>query len=120
MRISYWSSDVCSSDLQWVIGEDTPIPIVPIVVNCFAPPLPSLSRVVAVGHALRDAIAALGTDKRVAIVATGGLRSEEHTSELQSLMSSSYAVFCLKKNKKPYTRYTKTITPIYNAVMRER
>src|SRR3546814_2239389 len=28
------------------------------------------------------------------------LRSEEHTSELQSLMSSSYAVFCLKKKKK--------------------
>src|SRR3546814_3604238 len=34
---------------------------------------------------------------------TGGLwvkRSEEHTSELQSLMRSSYAVFCLKKKKK--------------------
>src|SRR3546814_16460798 len=90
MLIGDGSSDVCSSDpiafsdriaidhgishaFQWVIGEDTPIPIVPIVVNCFAPPLPSLSRVVAVGHALRDAIAALGTDKRVAIVATGGL-----------------------------------------------
>src|SRR3546814_7630769 len=29
-----------------------------------------------------------------------GLRSEEHTSELQSLMSISYAVFCLKKKKK--------------------
>src|SRR3546814_8930702 len=29
-----------------------------------------------------------------------GLRSEEHTSELQSLMRISYAVFCLKKNKK--------------------
>src|SRR3546814_4239850 len=28
----------------------------------------------------------------------GGLRSEEHTSELQSLMRISYAVFCLKKN----------------------
>src|SRR3546814_5652910 len=28
----------------------------------------------------------------------GGRRSEEHTSELQSLMSISYAVFCLKKN----------------------
>src|SRR3546814_8363525 len=28
-----------------------------------------------------------------------GSRSEEHTSELQSLMRSSYAVFCLKKNK---------------------
>src|SRR3546814_6926331 len=30
----------------------------------------------------------------------GQMRSEEHTSELQSLMSSSYAVFCLKKKKK--------------------
>src|SRR3546814_4413882 len=29
----------------------------------------------------------------------GGLRSEEHTSELQSLMRTSYAVFCLKKKK---------------------
>src|SRR3546814_10866197 len=29
-----------------------------------------------------------------------GLRSEEHTSELQSLMRISYAVFCLKKNNK--------------------
>src|SRR3546814_9031804 len=29
----------------------------------------------------------------------GGARSEEHTSELQSLMRSSYAVFCLKKKK---------------------
>src|SRR3546814_1587041 len=33
------------------------------------------------------------------------LRSEEHTSELQSLMRISYAVFCLKK-KIPYTRTT--------------
>src|SRR3546814_3353815 len=31
-------------------------------------------------------------------------RSEEHTSELQSLMRISYAVFCLKKKKKPNTR----------------
>src|SRR3546814_2803758 len=30
----------------------------------------------------------------------GGERSEEHTSELQSLMRTSYAVFCLKKKKK--------------------
>src|SRR3546814_8355389 len=36
-------------------------------------------------------------------------RSEEHTSELQSLMRISYAVFCLKKkNNKIYTVYTKT------------
>src|SRR3546814_3575473 len=33
-------------------------------------------------------------------------RSEEHTSELQSLMRTSYAVFCLKKKKKP-ARMTK-------------
>src|SRR3546814_2134779 len=32
-------------------------------------------------------------------------RSEEHTSELQSLMRISYAVFCLKKKKKPYVNY---------------
>src|SRR3546814_2185308 len=31
---------------------------------------------------------------------TGRTRSEEHTSELQSLMRNSYAVFCLKKKKK--------------------
>src|SRR3546814_10462344 len=31
-----------------------------------------------------------------------GIRSEEHTSELQSLMRSSYAVFCLKQNQHTY------------------
>src|SRR3546814_1256227 len=36
-----------------------------------------------------------------------GSRSEEHTSELQSLMRISYAVFCLKKNKK--SNYDTTI-----------
>src|SRR3546814_4864569 len=44
----------------------------------------------------------------------GSLRSEEHTSELQSLMRISYAVFCLKKKKKetkqPYTRHNSTHT----------
>src|SRR3546814_6638314 len=35
------------------------------------------------------------------------LRSEEHTSELQSLMRISYAVFCLKKKKQPQTRRTR-------------
>src|SRR3546814_2047734 len=33
-------------------------------------------------------------------------RSEEHTSELQSLMRISYAVFCLKKKNKPRNRHT--------------
>src|SRR3546814_9132766 len=37
--------------------------------------------------------------------AGGGLRSEEHTSELQSLMRISYAVFCLKKKKHKMNKY---------------
>src|SRR3546814_968806 len=53
-------------------------------------------RVVAVGgRHLHPAIAARGDD-------AFDLRSEEHTSELQSLMRISYAVFCLKK-KNPFT-----------------
>src|SRR3546814_2738227 len=44
--------------------------------------------------------------------ADGYLRSEEHTSELQSLMRSSYAVFCLKKTKTKieYNNKTKLYT----------
>src|SRR3546814_5047402 len=38
---------------------------------------------------------------------TGAERSEEHTSELQSLMRISYAVFCLKKKKKTKTKDNK-------------
>src|SRR3546814_5162139 len=41
------------------------------------------------------------------------LRSEEHTSELQSLMRISYAVFCLKKKKKIYTQ---TLTIILTSI----
>src|SRR3546814_5243211 len=36
----------------------------------------------------------------IALIAFAWYRSEEHTSELQSLMRTSYAVFCLKKKKK--------------------
>src|SRR3546814_1903318 len=35
----------------------------------------------------------------------GTARSEEHTSELQSLMRISYAVFCLKKKREKHTKY---------------
>src|SRR3546814_11568810 len=38
----------------------------------------------------------------------GGSRSEEHTSELQSLMRISYAVFCLKKKKDELTEVSDT------------
>src|SRR3546814_10577512 len=46
--------------------------------------------------------------KRLFAASVTGLhgRSEEHTSELQSLMRISYAVFCLKKNKSRLTSYT--------------
>src|SRR3546814_10713625 len=39
--------------------------------------------------------------------APAGIRSEEHTSELQSLMRISYAVFCLKKKKKTSKKATR-------------
>src|SRR3546814_10462090 len=51
--------------------------------------------VMAAVHAVGGDLAAAG----LALAEMGGLkRSEEHTSELQSLMRISYAVFCLKKN----------------------
>src|SRR3546814_8057746 len=43
-------------------------------------------------------------------------RSEEHTSELQSLMRISYAVFCLKKKKKQPLKYTKTTYTAINSI----
>src|SRR3546814_7868735 len=44
------------------------------------------------------------------IIAWQGLRSEEHTSELQSLMRISYAVFCLKKKNHNQHEYRHTYT----------
>src|SRR3546814_3077771 len=49
---------------------------------------------------LRTDARALGIEIGADRVARGFARSEEHTSELQSLMRISYAVFCLKKKKK--------------------
>src|SRR3546814_9432081 len=50
----------------------------------------------------------LGGDRGDAGEGVGGQRSEEHTSELQSLMRISYAVFCLKKKNKDVTLTTFT------------
>lgn len=61
-----------SHAVQWLVGEHQ-IPIIPIVVNCFAPPLPGLRRCLELGLALRKAIASLPDNRRVAIIATGGL-----------------------------------------------
>src|SRR3546814_8111146 len=54
----------------------------------------------------------LGRRGRVRTGALPGLRSEEHTSELQSLMRISYAVFCLKKKTTHRYRHTE-ITVVY-------
>src|SRR3546814_2061230 len=113
MRISDWSSDVCSSDLT-IAGvvtrnvnslEDCE-EINRIYVRCGMVPAPvdvlwenqQKARVVTVLVA-----ESVETGQIVGTV-TGVdherlFRSEEHTSELQSLMRISYAVFCLKKKK---------------------
>src|SRR3546814_9115801 len=48
---------------------------------------------------MRQAIETSRTERQALMKAPPVVRSEEHTSELQSLMRISYAVFCLKKNK---------------------
>ena len=61
-----------SHAIQWLIGENE-IPVIPIVINAFAPPLPSMNRCLDFGAALTKAIAELPNDMSVAVVATGGL-----------------------------------------------
>src|SRR3546814_9398840 len=51
------------------------------------------------GYTYSDTNVGAGGAATGAVGATGTVRSEEHTSELQSLMRISYAVFCLKKKK---------------------
>src|SRR3546814_2564118 len=104
MRMSDWSSDVCSSDLDEGLEQRTDRAL-------------GLDRAVEAGLA---EIAAADHRQHVAVVDVGhhhaglqrrpllvvqrferarhrALRSEEHTSELQSLMRISYAVFCSEK-----------------------
>src|SRR3546814_7692705 len=64
---------------------------------------PLVDRLLTVGPTL----GALRTLRDIcAITGARPLRSEEHTSELQSLMRISYAVFCLKKKKQKKTHNT--------------
>src|SRR3546814_10181055 len=64
-----------------------------------APKIHTLEQIAAVEPAAADEQAAVRP-----AVGGGAGRSEEHTSELQSLMRISYAVFCLKKKKKNNTK----------------
>src|SRR3546814_4719602 len=102
MRISDWSSDVCSSDLiadrLYVRAADLPegevrVPLKEIHLNrC-----PAL---IQWEHLREPDFQRLAIDPAVVEARAARLRrSEEHTSELQSLTRISYAVFCLKKKK---------------------
>src|SRR3546814_10622976 len=67
-----------------------------------------------IGHVGFHLLQCLDVDQRALVGGAGQARSEEHTSELQSLMRISYAVFCLKKNKTPQsTRHYHHLSHIY-------
>src|SRR3546814_1363402 len=109
MRISDWSSDVCSSDLQaahaaeighlGVRQRDAAAESGRTQTFAFEQRLADFTRVEAERTA--GEIADEGKQRlfRIELNMRAHGRSEEHTSELQSLMRNSYAVFCLKKKK---------------------
>src|SRR3546814_1680778 len=122
MRISDWSSDVCSSDLylaSFLILEGLMLGVFSardaiVFYAFFEAMLIPMFIIIGVWGGPRRVYAAvkfflytfLGSIFMLAgliyLYIKGG-RSEEHTSELQSLMRISYAVFCLKKKKTTYT-----------------
>src|SRR3546814_4559510 len=122
MRISDWSSDVCSSDLLVVRLFLAPDHVGGLVALEFGGQQLARERVqlldadqrhvvgLALVHVFEQVVVDLARAQHDALCllrVAGGVgdqvletRSEEHTSELQSLMRISYAVFCLKKKKK--------------------
>src|SRR3546814_10539729 len=94
MRISDWSSDVCSSDLDL---RDLHIALRAGGCDGERPSAKHDIFSIEKGDG-RVASAHHQIGKLADVTLTPG-RSEEHTSELQSLMRISYAVFCLKKKK---------------------
>src|SRR3546814_7156336 len=96
MRISDWSSDVCSSDLHSRHGRaGFVVPRMGIQFGRGAS-VAMATLCFYVGVQLMP-LADVTAVQFVSPVFVALLRSEEHTSELQSLMRISYAVFCLKK-----------------------
>src|SRR3546814_8872643 len=111
MRISDWSSDVCSSDLDRTLRpppEGRGLLHRSLGHRCCAFPLPrngSCAPPRRSGHRRHRSSSRPRREVCQAVAAPplqllGKLRSEEHTSELQSLMRLSYAVFCLENKQK--------------------
>src|SRR3546814_4178615 len=118
MRISDWSSDVCSSDLFLEVGfgggehlawQAARHPAAGfLAAEYFITGVASLLghlRAAGSGAPLRLYI---GDARDLLDCLPDAVRSEEHTSELQSLMRISYAVFCLKKKNKQLILITYT------------
>src|SRR3546814_3410252 len=121
MRISDWSSDVCSSDLQQHLHRTGRAVWQRQLVHFTESQLLELGcgflarrqhTATYLARCSRSLLQNRSTVVNNVIRSRSGRRSEEHTSELQSLMRISYAVFCLKKkknNKKEYDiLHTKT------------
>src|SRR3546814_9446631 len=108
MRISDWSSDVCSSDLMKITVPPA-LRAVSVAISvsalcCICPgAFAECCATDGPPRTMRQAanmLAAITLNFCMAVSFSEGeliLRSEEHTSELQSLMRISYAVFCLQK-----------------------
>src|SRR3546814_5216223 len=105
MRISDWSSDVCSSDLRRAVACLAAASGAGEGGRLHRHPRPALLGRRARRERAGACPGALRGDLRRLPRQEGGhnrgrlARSEEHTSELQSLMRISYAVFCLKKKQ---------------------
>src|SRR3546814_8524475 len=110
MRISYWSSDVCSADLgaadaDGAAGLQCLCQLSRGEQGALAADGAALGRedsgrdCAGVGILVAGRAAGGGSETPVGVIEQLRERSEEHTSELQSLMRISYAVFCLKNNK---------------------
>src|SRR3546814_10363603 len=108
MRISDWSSDVCSSDLFMAGSGNLTAAMVPsganlIMLKCVDSGATRNMLVTKPDRPAKERQPRHTTPIPVEVSNSASVaterRSEEHTSELQSLMRISYAVFCLKKKK---------------------
>src|SRR3546814_1057142 len=108
MRISDWSSDVCSSDLNGdalvaaaIAGMGIVYQPTFIVADAVADGRLEILELDHPPFDLGNIYAVYPPNEHL----PAKVRSEEHTSELQSLMRISYAVFCLKKKKTKRHKY---------------